>query len=123
MSAFLSAPPDARSHRRLCLELEVSLESDSNFYMGLTENLSDGGIFVATHAIQPIGTVVALTLRLPTRAKPLTLGGRVRWVREFVDGLEGLPGMGIEFVTISEENARAIREFLVARTPLFFDMT
>jgi len=123
MAPSLSAPAEARAYRRLCLELEVSLESDSNFYMGLTENLSDGGIFVATHAIQPIGTVVAITLRLPTRVKPLALGGRVRWVREFVDGLEGPPGMGIEFVTISEENSRAIREFLMARTPLFFDMT
>jgi uncharacterized protein (TIGR02266 family) len=123
MSASLSAPADSRAYRRLSLELEVTLQSDSNFYMGLTENLSGGGIFVATHSIQPIGTVVALTLRLPTSVKPLILGGRVRWLREFFDGLEAPPGMGIEFETISEEDSRTIREFLVARTPLFFEMT
>ena len=74
MPASLSAPADARAYRRLCLELEVTLESDSNFYMGLTENLSDGGIFVATHAIQPIGTIVALTLRINDFLTGLFLG-------------------------------------------------
>jgi uncharacterized protein (TIGR02266 family) len=120
MSASLST--DARAHRRLQLELEVNLQSDSNFYIGLTENLSNGGIFVATHLVQPIGTAVALTLRLPNRKTPLTLAGRVRWVREFSDLLEVPPGMGIEFESISDTDARSIREFLAARTPLFFDI-
>lgn len=124
MSASLSAPTstDARVFRRLTLELEVSLQSDSNFYMGLTENLSSGGIFVATHLVEPIGTTVVLQLRLPTRQTALNLAGRVRWVREFSDGLEAPPGMGIEFESISEEDSQAIGEFLMTRTPLFFDM-
>jgi uncharacterized protein (TIGR02266 family) len=113
---------DARSNRRLLLELEVTLQSDSNFYIGLTENLSNGGIFVATHLVQPIGTTVAMTLRLPNGKAPLALAGRVRWVREFSETLDAPPGMGIEFDTISEADTRTIREFLAARTPLFFDM-
>jgi uncharacterized protein (TIGR02266 family) len=120
MAASLST--DARAHRRLLLELEVTLQSDSNFYIGLTENLSNGGIFVATHLTQPIGTTVAITLRLPNRKTPLALGGRVRWVREFSETLDAPPGMGIEFEALSDADARAIREFLAARTPLFFDM-
>src|SRR5258705_13287773 len=94
MTASLST--DARAHRRLALELEVSLQSDSNFCLGLTENLSNGGIFVATHLVRPVGTVVALTLRLPNRKTPLALGGRVRWVRELAAALDAPPGMGIE---------------------------
>ena len=123
MSASFPASTDARVYRRLALELEVSLQSDSNFYMGLTENLSNGGIFVATHVVNPIGTVVALVLRLPTRKTPLHLAGRVRWVREFSEALEAPPGMGIEFEGISEDDSRAIGEFLTTRTPLFFEMS
>ena len=128
MSSSVPASPaststDARIHRRLSLELEVSLQSDSNFYIGLTENLSNGGIFVATHLVQPVGTAVALTLRLPNKKTPLTMGGRVRWVRDLSVTIDAPPGMGIEFETISDSDARAIRDFLVARTPLFFDMT
>ena len=123
MAASFSAPADERVYRRLSLELEVTLQSDSNFYMGLAQNLSNGGVFVATHLIQPLGTAVDLALRLPTRGVPLDLRGIVRWVREVSAALEVPPGMGIEFEGISEDDTRAIGEFLVARTPLFFDMT
>jgi len=44
-------------------------------------------------------------------------------VREFSDALEAPPGMGIEFEGISEEDSRAIGEFLTTRTPLFFEMS
>ena len=121
MSAALSSPDD-RVHRRLSFELEVTLHSDTNFYMGLTENLSTGGIFMATHLVQPIGTEVLLQLRLPTRRGNLELVGRVRWVREHAVALDAPPGMGIAFEHIPADISRAIGEFLLARTPLFFDM-
>ncbi|HEU5076246.1 MAG TPA: hypothetical protein VFU02_18765, partial [Polyangiaceae bacterium] len=41
-----------RDHRidpRAAVELDVSLGSDHNFYAGFVENLSAGGVFVATH--------------------------------------------------------------------------
>ncbi|HEX9298475.1 MAG TPA: TIGR02266 family protein [Polyangiaceae bacterium] len=113
---------DGRAHRRFRIELEVSLQSDSNFYMGLTQNLSYGGLFVATQLVQPIGTQVEVALRLPTSKAPLSLQGAVRWVREIPIGFEGLPGMGIEFESMSEVDSRIIADFLATRTPLFFDM-
>ncbi len=122
MSAALSTSPEDRVHRRLSFELEVTLHSDTNFYMGLTENLSTGGIFMATHLVQPIGTEVALKLRLPTRREGVQLIGRVRWVRECGEALDAPPGMGIAFEHVPADISRAIGEFLLARTPLFFDM-
>ena len=44
---------DLRRYPRHDVELEVTMESESNFYMGLTENLSEGGIFIATHMLKP----------------------------------------------------------------------
>jgi len=108
MASSLPQPTDARAHRRLYIELEVTLHSDSNFYMGLTQNLSHGGVFVATYLVQPLGTQVELVVRLATQTAPLKLKGRVRWVREFAEGHDGSPGMGIEFEDMSEEDVRAI---------------
>jgi uncharacterized protein (TIGR02266 family) len=116
------ASPHERAHRRYRIELEVSLNSDSNFYMGLTQNLSHGGLFVATHVVQPIGTDVDIALRIPTSAGLLALRGTVRWVREFAETLEAPPGMGVEFEELSEEASRVIAEFLATRTPLFFEI-
>ncbi|SRR6266542_1335624 len=122
MAPSLPSAVDGRAHRRFRIELEVSLQSDSNFYMGLTQNLSHGGLFVATHLVQPIGTLVEVALRLPTTSTPLSLQGAVRWVREFSIGIEGPPGMGIEFDSVSDGESRVIADFLATRTPLFFDM-
>src|SRR5260370_15106507 len=114
MSASLSNSTDARVHRRLALELEVTLQSDSNFYIGLTDNLSDGGIFVATHLVQPIGTVVSLTFRLPNRRTPVVTAGRVRWIREVVESREAPPRMGLEFEPLSPDAARHSHEVIEA---------
>jgi uncharacterized protein (TIGR02266 family) len=112
---------DGRAHRRFSIELEVSLTSDSNFYMGLTQNLSNGGLFVSTHLVKPVGTEVEVTLRVPTSDAPLALRGVVRWVREFQHG-EAWPGMGIQFENPSAGDLRVVEDFLATRTPLFFDM-
>ena len=45
-----------RQFVRHAYETEVSLESGSNFYTGLTQDLSAGGLFIATHQILPLGS-------------------------------------------------------------------
>ena len=40
-----------RGHHRFSVDLDVSLGSDHNFYSGFAENLSVGGVFVATHQV------------------------------------------------------------------------
>ena len=50
---------------RYRVDLDVSLGSDHNFYTGLAENMSAGGVFVATHLLKPVGEIVQLTIHLP----------------------------------------------------------
>ena len=45
-----------RIHPRVEIHVEVTMESDHNFYTGLSSNVSEGGLFVATHAAPPLGT-------------------------------------------------------------------
>ena len=40
-----------RRHLRYAVELDVSMSSEHNFYAGFAENLSEGGVFVATHSL------------------------------------------------------------------------
>ena len=42
--------PNVRAAERFDLEVTVDLESDHNFYTGLTQNISSGGVFIATQA-------------------------------------------------------------------------
>jgi uncharacterized protein (TIGR02266 family) len=121
-SACPPTPPEPnRAQTRYNVELEVSIASDSNFYMGFTENLSGGGLFVATHVVRPIGSMIEVSLRLPGRAEPVALRGQVRWIREYSPTSDGWPGMGVRFEAMSEADEALVRAFLQMRDPLFFD--
>jgi uncharacterized protein (TIGR02266 family) len=112
---------DSRRYPRHDVELEVTMESESNFYMGLTENLSEGGIFIATHVLKPMGTSIAVSFKLPDVTEPLKVVGSVRWVREYSETSDTSPGMGVRFEQLTKEQAEQIHRFLSARDPLFYD--
>ncbi len=111
--------PESRRHPRHAVEIEVGIESDSNFFVGFTENMSADGVFVATYAVKPIGSRLAVSLTLPA-GQVLHLKGTVRWQR--AASTDGWPGMGVQFESVSPEDEAAIRKFLSVREPLFYDV-
>jgi len=110
-----------REHARVAVDLEVSLGSEHNFYAGLAENLSAGGVFVATHRLQKVGSKIDLSLRMPDSEEAFNLVGEVRWVRVYNELSDTSPGLGIRFAELSPEATAAINRFLGQREPLFFD--
>lgn len=111
-------PAGRRKFERKNISLDVSLYSDSNFYGGLTENISVGGLFVATHNIRPVGELIDLKITLPNDTE-VEAHGVVRWIREYNEASDTPPGMGIQFLQVVGEEL--IDEFLSTRAPLFHD--
>ena len=120
-SGAMGAADTRRHYPRHDVELEVTMESETNFYMGLTENLSEGGLFIATHVLKPLGTQVEVSFKLPDMAEPIKVTGTVRWLREYSPTSDTSPGMGVRFEHIGAEHTEQIRRFLAARDPLFHD--
>ncbi|MCA9628795.1 MAG: TIGR02266 family protein [Myxococcales bacterium] len=118
-----SVRPDAdgrREHPRFSVDLDVHFGSDHNFYAGFVENLSAGGIFVATHNLRPVGEHFEININLPD-GRPIKAVGEVRWVREYSERSNVPPGMGIRFLELAPGADQAIADFLRERDPLFFD--
>jgi uncharacterized protein (TIGR02266 family) len=129
-AAHVSSPPissgtrdgrDLREHPRYEVELKVGVESESNFYVGLTETVSEGGLFIATHRLRPVGTTVALSLTLPNCKQPIHGTATVRWIRDYAEHNDSPTGMGVRFENLEPEHLRAIQKFLANRRPIFFD--
>lgn len=112
-----------RASERFDLEVNVDLESDHNFYTGLTQNISAGGLFIATNAIRRIGDRITLKFSLPGSAEPLAVETEVRWIREnsALNRVDGATGMGVRFVNLSAEAAQAIQQFIASRDSLYYD--
>ena len=62
-----------RASERFDLEVKVDLESDHNFYTGLTQNISAGGLFIATHHLRRIGDRITLKFQLPGTDQSVTV--------------------------------------------------
>jgi uncharacterized protein (TIGR02266 family) len=110
-----------RAHARCGVDLEVSLGSEHNFYAGLAENISAGGVFVATHMVKPVGELVELTIHFPEEDRVVRAVGEVRWTREYSELNDVPPGMGVRWKALSSEDAEQIGRFSSVRPPLFFD--
>lgn len=113
-------PSQRRVQPRVKVQTQVDLQSDANFYMGFSANISEGGIFVATVSTAPIGTEVDLSFSLPT-GEQVACRGVVRWVREVNDRLpDAFPGLGVQFLDLAPDSLEAIRSFVAQRDPLFY---
>jgi uncharacterized protein (TIGR02266 family) len=103
------------------LEVPVDIESENNFYAGITGDVSEGGVFVATHAAPPADTAVMILLTLPGH-EPLELPGVVRWIRSPQAAGDGLPpGCGVKWLELPEQGRSAIARFVEEREPIFFE--
>ena len=118
-----SLTPDGvrREHDRFSVDLEVNVQSEHNFYAGLAENISAGGLFIATHQLQKVGSKIELTVRMPDSDQSYNIVGEVRWVRVFNEQSDTSPGLGIRFLELPPGATAAIDRFLAQREPLFFD--
>jgi uncharacterized protein (TIGR02266 family) len=118
-----SVAPDGvrREHERFIVELQVSVLSEHNLYAGLAENISAGGLFIATHQLQPVGSRIELSLSVPDSEERFQIVGEVRWVRLYNEHSDTPPGFGVRFTELPAGAAAAISGFLGQREPLFFD--
>lgn len=110
-----------RTSPRFAVECEVTLVSDHDFYSGFAENLSTGGIFVATHVLRPIGERMELAIKLEGVPDPVRGVGEVRWVRMFAEDSDVPPGIGFRFADMTGESLALIECFCRSRRPPFSD--
>jgi uncharacterized protein (TIGR02266 family) len=121
--AKMGTGSERRQARRLDIQAEIGIESDSNFFMGLTEDISTGGIFIATYDVRTIGSPMTINFTLPD-GHLVSAEGVVRWVREYQGGdsdAEHMPGMGVQFTALTEQDQHAIEAFVRYRQPIFYD--
>ncbi|HOW52243.1 MAG TPA: PilZ domain-containing protein [bacterium] len=113
-----------RSAKRIDIELEVSFEvvegGPHNFYTGITQDISHGGIFLGTHQTMPLGHKMQLTFILEGRE--IAARAEVVWVREPDMTASGIqPGMGLRFIEIAEADRKFIEDYAAQRETIYYD--
>jgi uncharacterized protein (TIGR02266 family) len=107
--------------KRENIEINIGATTESNFYVGFSGDIGDGGVFAATYNILPKGTPVSALVTLPGGFEK-TVNGYVRFVRDPMDmNAESEPGMGIQFEQLEHEARELILRFIRKRPPMFYD--
>lgn len=89
---------DLRESSRSSVEVEVSLQfSGSEEMVGITANLSRGGMFVPLRPPRPVGTLMRLAICLTDPDEEVKGYGEVVWIRVRDESSDRPAGMGIQF--------------------------
>ena len=115
-------PETARAYPRASVSLDIGLTSEHNFWSGLTMNISEGGVFVATHQSVPVGTLLSLSLTIPDGYPAIVALGEVCWTRPYGGDDDVPPGIGVRFVDVADADLSRVRRFVQSvRDPLYFE--
>jgi uncharacterized protein (TIGR02266 family) len=115
----LGTPTTRQSERQRC-EIQIEFTEDTHFYAGLTQDISEGGVFIATYHLRPVGMRIDLSFVLPDGVE-VQATGIVRWLRDgTTDGLR--PGMGVGFTNLKPESLESINKYCRARAPIYMDI-
>jgi uncharacterized protein (TIGR02266 family) len=105
---------------RVPLEVEVTLESDHNFFTGVASNISEGGVFIATSDPPPVGAEVGFELVLG--GERFLVLGVVRWVRDEGAASAGAPaGCGVRWLRLEDGALDSIARFIDVRETDFYE--
>jgi PilZ domain len=102
------------------VEVNVSLVSEHNFYVGATGRVDSGGVFISTMLPPPVGTPLEICLGLPDTRK-LDVQGEVVFLRDRVaTGGRQPAGCGVRLHALPTWAAETIDRFLSARPPILY---
>jgi uncharacterized protein (TIGR02266 family) len=109
---------ERRTAPRVAIEVNVGVSSESNFFTGFSGDISEGGLFIATYNLVPIGSHVHVAFGVMGRE--ITCDAVVCWIRDPID-VNLMPGFGVRFGELSDADHAAIAAFIHARAPMFYD--
>jgi hypothetical protein len=102
------------------VEVNVSLVSEHNFYVGPTRRMDSGGVFIATAMPPPVGTRLQVRLGLADGRK-IDCEGEVSFVREKSATIGRQPtGCGVKLLNLPGWAVDAVERFIQARQPIVY---
>ncbi len=101
---------ERRVHPRAPLIAKVEIETDGYSFLAVTEDISSGGMRIATANPSPVGHTLQLTFVLPGSERRIRVRAIVRHV---VKG----SAMGVQFKDLAPADLATLRDFLRAASP------
>ena len=112
-----SPPADKRQNFRYALLIKkVRLEDDRRVFFGYCTNLSCSGLFISSINPTPVGSKFTIELTLPPPInRTFTCQCKTIWQRRYSAKATLAPGMGLNFIDLSDELKEQINDWIHAQ--------
>ncbi len=113
-----------RHDERKAFDLQVGVATRHRIFVGLTSNISSGGLFVATDEPLERGDKIEVRFRIPGSEHIFQKKGEVAWTRPFDQNQtdrQAQAGAGLRLLDLSDEERKMLNAFIEAHDPLFFE--
>lgn len=99
-----------RQSARISVDLDAEIDANGKISHGSVLNCSLHGLFLRTDERLNDGDIIAIRIFLPGIESPIETTSRVIWA----DWSEpkGLPGFGMHFISLTDDQALLLRTFL-----------
>jgi uncharacterized protein (TIGR02266 family) len=104
-------------------DIQVGVTSDHRLFVGLSANISAGGLFIATDEHLKKGDKLDVKFSIPGSDHVFQKRATVCWTRPFGDdGERNRAGAGVKLEELSDDETRILNAFLKVSDPIFFDL-
>ena len=115
---------ERRDGGRRGYDIQVGVASEHRLFVGLSANISTGGLFIATEEPFKKGDSIEVRFSIPGASHVFHKHATVVWTRPF-DGdgtTRTRPGCGVRFDDLNDEETRILNAFLAVHDPIFYDV-
>ncbi len=104
---------DTRKKPRIMIRALVDYESQGTYFYDYSTNLSEGGLFIETENVMPVGAQVTLRFTLPNIEYVFEVLGVVKWINlDEKQNPKILKGMGVGFQSMDDKDRELLDEFI-----------
>ena len=101
---------DRRKSERADVVVQVAYHTVDELFSEFARNINEGGLFVETDTLHPVGTEVSLQFNIPGSDEPLHVVGRVAHTTDGDSGESA--GIGIEFDDLDGQARQRINQLV-----------
>lgn len=116
---------DQRDNRRMpTFDIQAGVATKHRLFVGLSSNISTGGLFVATDESLSQGDEIEVRFRIPGSEHVFHKRAEVAWIRPFDEAnsdRHNQAGCGVRLLDLSDDEKRMLNAFIDVHDPIFFD--
>ncbi len=98
--------------RRPLIVLEVKWKQYDQVFLGTTENIGIGGLFMSTDRSLQVGERFPLQFILPDHKTEIDCTGEIIWTRQYPSEGDRSEGVGVRFVAMDTKKIKAIEQWI-----------